>query len=270
MRRIYNIKNKAEITGEVQDEFGDFLTKSTEGSIYTLIGDGNHTNADVNQFISSDDFIKSLAEAGNLHVCLEVPIQHQDLADALHNQEITKDEFVDLMKERVSLHNNGRDVSLDDALNRVATQIDTARQYGMKTHFVDPGHNYDTSTREGMRKRLDDTEMAKNILNATGGQKTAVIYGSAHDHVAQILKPSTVIDIREDDNAFTRDRHSTKNFPKIEGAPDFVYSVEEGNIYSTDRAEGRETNNLTIEDTPSCINENIFCAPTSPPFIPNF
>ncbi|NCT41037.1 MAG: hypothetical protein GW778_05190 [Alphaproteobacteria bacterium] len=264
------MKNKAKIVGEVQNGFSDFIKTATASSRFTLIGDGNHTTPEINAFLGTEQFMKDLAEAGNLHVCLEIPIQHQDLADALHNQQITKDEYVDLMKQRVTQHNNAGDVSLDETLNRMATQIDAARKYGMKAHCVDPGNRYDTSTRQGMRKRLDDTELSKNILNATKGEKTAVIYGSAHDHVAQILKPSTVIDIRKNDADFTRDRHSHKNFPKIEGAPDFVYNVEEAKIYSTDRAEDREIAGLDITDTPSCINDNIFCAPTSPPFIPNF
>ncbi len=71
---------RAEITGRVQGGFHEALTRAAPSAGNIAIGDTNHGSAAIRDFLSSDQTMRTLAESGVSHVCIEVPKEFDSLA----------------------------------------------------------------------------------------------------------------------------------------------------------------------------------------------
>lgn len=144
------------------------------------------------------------------------------------------------------------------------TYISQAHVYAMENGFYSDEERQAISDygQKFIDQRFDDSQLAQNIVDASGGQKTAVIYGSWHDDLPERLPGEVLVaDIYENREAFeSTDPQESPGF-KVAGSPDFVYLAEEGEMYVTDAAEPSLTNGLT--ETP--VQD-----PVQAPALPNF
>ncbi|MCB1680336.1 MAG: hypothetical protein H6858_07090 [Rhodospirillales bacterium] len=126
---------RAKTTGRVEGSIFDTIRSAGLAADNILIGDGDHTKDSVNNFKGGRELIQSLAEAGASHLCLEVSSSYDGLAQEYYRREITREQFLDRLNIEPA---NPGEVSREDMINRIADQIDYARQFGMQVHFVDP------------------------------------------------------------------------------------------------------------------------------------
>lgn len=129
---------KAEITGRVSDSLFDTIRTAGLGADNILIGDNDHTDLQTRQLMASPELIRSLAETGATHLCIEVPQDYDYLGQQYASGQITRADFITQMSIFIDPINRG-EVTENDLLNGIADTIDNAKQYGMQVHFVDPG-----------------------------------------------------------------------------------------------------------------------------------
>ena len=294
---------RAQITGQVEGSFNHAVTRAGMASDYILVGDTDHTLFSVRGFVSSNEMMRTLAESGAAHVCIEMPAYLDNLAQRYQNGEIDRAEFLRNFERDFSLANPG-EITVHDMAESIANTMDNAKQYGMRVHFVDPGlplptaeenalfkealqayehatgEKVDYRSRESvddavnyirnhgdllppekmqalrdasqrlLNARLNDQNLYSNIQQATHGEKTAVIYGSRHDDLADRIKrdghSALVVDIYDEGRAFYRQREQGAEKVVVNGEPDLVHVVDEDNTYVTDRATDAEKAGLTI------------------------
>ncbi len=101
---------------------------------------------------------------------------------------------------------------------------------------------------EFMNERLNDQALYDNIMAATNGEKTAIIYGAAHDHLGELLGDNVMVfDIYEDGKTFY-DHQDNDGQATIEGEPDFVYVIRDDSVYATDQASEAQKQAVNIDE----------------------
>lgn len=128
---------RAQITGRVDGTLFDSIRTAGLAADNIFVGDGNHTDLETRQLLSSDDMMKSLAEAGASHVCLEIPKSLDFLCQQYQSGQISRADFTSRLSGGIYLMNDG-EVTQADLVESVANTIDSAKKYGMEVHFVDP------------------------------------------------------------------------------------------------------------------------------------
>ena len=128
----------ASITGQVQVGFEEAIPAAGMAANYILVGDTEHFDAGVNDFKTSDGLIKSLAESGVAHLCLEVPEHLQGLADQYMTGVIDDAEFKSRFGAAVNITGD-EGISEAEVIQGIVNTMDRAKAYGMDVHFVDPG-----------------------------------------------------------------------------------------------------------------------------------
>lgn len=144
--------------------------------------------------------------------------------------------------------------------------ITTAHKYAMENNFYteDELQRLDDYGQKIIDIRTDDTEITGNIIEASNGQKTAVIIGNAHDDLATKLPgQSVIIDIYENREAFDKTSPSERPGFKPEGEPDFVYMAEEKEMFVTSKAEPALTAGLTEIEMPAQADQNMGPVPNA-------
>ena len=284
-----------------------------------LIGDTNHMNPGMRTFLSGEKLMKSLAQAGVSHVCLEIPQSIQHLVDEYDSGKWNRRELSILLKYRVSPHNGGP-LTQEEMINSIIDTIDNAKKYGMKTHCVDDGagdldidlsrdtkkllkeamKDYRKETgiklrdpvpaddlenfikkaftdsvhfttrderqavlkgisRDAVATRISsDAGMYENVLQATKGEKTAIIYGAGHDDLARLMKKDNplVVDIRIDHRSYFKDRMNIRESENKFGQPHMVHILKGGQVYLTENADPHMMQDLKTEKVPENIIEN--------------
>lgn len=295
--------NRAEITGRVQGGFHEALTRAGQSADNIVIGDTDHGSRAVRDFLSSDQAMRTLAESGVSHVCLEVPKEFNSLAKDYQSGTITAEQFIDRFSARhVYLHSDAGELTNRDYAQSLVTTMDNAKRYGMEVHFVDPGFSVtyeqmqaameavrayeaqtnekidlgstqqvadairytrdnkllppdklerlETLSRQIVEKRLTDSDLHSNIMEATNGEKAAIIYGNLHDDIVRRLGPDTlVVDIYKDGRDFhDRSADLPNNRPgNGYGEPGLVHIVDDNQTFITDRATPQQSAGLTVE-----------------------
>ncbi|MCB1841160.1 MAG: hypothetical protein KDI61_13005 [Alphaproteobacteria bacterium] len=127
---------RAQINGRVNGTLFDSIRTAGLAADNIVVGDGNHTDLETRQLLSSEDMMKSLAEAGCAHVCIEVDAGMDYLAQQYASGQITREHFINTLSIFLDVINPG-EVTEGDFLNSVADTIDNAKKFGMDVHFVD-------------------------------------------------------------------------------------------------------------------------------------
>ena len=131
---------KNSITHEIKGTVFDTIRSAGQHADHILIGDTDHSDIETRQFLSSPELIRSLAEAGATHLCVEVPEMKSELAEQYMAGTITRDDFISAFESSISLANTG-EVSEHDMAVSIADTIDHAQAVQMQIHFVDPSSN---------------------------------------------------------------------------------------------------------------------------------
>lgn len=156
--------DKPDITVRVNGSIYDTIRTAGLGADNIIIGDGRHTDSGMRQFLTGPALVQSLAEAGALHICLEVPKELDPLRAQYVNGEISRENFVATLNIVLSQPVES-ELSDIDYINGFVDIIDSAKRLGMESHFVDPHaeqRNYRLSqeTRETLERILPAYEEA--------------------------------------------------------------------------------------------------------------
>ncbi len=362
-----------QIVGRVEGSIYDVIQHTGQRAENIFIGDTDHSNLAIREFLGSEEFIKALAGAGVVHIGLEFPVEFNESVQKYQDGEIDKDELRKGLKAFVVI--NEGEVSQEDFIDSVLEAMDHAQTNYIRGHLVDSGvgasevyqalrddllgtgllmlsifdcynqehgdvfsasidkngdvtldyegiteeqansfihqirdkllalyredpeaqekyddifddidnvesiedmeflvfvalkkgyfkelgydpetfgdviasNDYLHSLNEAMEKRFNDSELHDNIQKVADGEKFALIYGSGHDHITDlILGNNLVIDIvsSRDYADFVNDLDTPRE--SLRGQPDFVYVIDEDAIYVTNRAESLLTEGLKI------------------------
>lgn len=305
------------ITHRVDGSVFDAIRDAGGKADHIIIGDTNHTDLETRSFLSGQDLITCLAEAGVGHLCLEVTPRHQHLADSFIRGDVSRVQFEQAFSDAISLQSHG-EVTKADFVASIADSIEHATAVGMDIHFVDVNadasppplsspvsqriydvaiQNYETETglhagsintvenavyalaynaKEGhitpdtyyqiraellQNSRRYDSQTADVIDRETNGEKSAIIYGAAHDDMpTRMAGDVLVVDAYNNGNAnnnsqygflyedrYLMVREGREESRTTEGEPDIVHFLG-GDTYVTDQADANMINGLTLTE----------------------
>ncbi len=132
---------------------------------FTIIGDGDHSNRDVQGYITSPEVVDALKKAGVKHLFIEMPQEYQYHADDLVNGVTTKDEFIGAMRGLGNLWDPDEQAR-DSRFGNIADSILAAHKGGMKVHFADPGVGFENALPPYVQEK--EADLARKTLEDSG------------------------------------------------------------------------------------------------------
>lgn len=123
-----------------------------------ILGDTNHANNKIKEFVAQPQMMKALSNAGVKHMMLEVPSSQEKHLHAYENGEMSRDDFVEKMSDR--WETGYYDDHARERGEMTADIVDNAAQNGIQVHFVDGNEGitsrYQEAYQGGLTKGLDD------------------------------------------------------------------------------------------------------------------
>lgn len=116
------------------------LEQQSSNHQYMMIGDTDHRNLALRDKLAEEENFAALARSGVKHLFLELPMEFDPLAQQLSQGKISRAVFLDEMKEKYRPNFQGKPDDRQHLNENTATLIETARKYGITTHFSDPGN----------------------------------------------------------------------------------------------------------------------------------
>lgn len=147
---------------DVLGGFGDWLEYFPPDNQFLLIGDTNHNNSVIKEWIVTGDYIPSLASNGFTDLVIERTIDLKDDIKAFYSGEASKDQIAALL------------------VNGILELCKQARKHGIQIHALDRQIDAASPGKILPFRHRNDERLAEDIKKAVGDKKTAVIYGSAH------------------------------------------------------------------------------------------
>ena len=115
---------------------------------FTVIGDTDHRNLALRDKLAEKENFASLARSGVKHLFLEFPAQLNPLAQQLAQGEISRSDFVGELEDKFRPNFLITPEAQQHMRENTATLIETAKQHGITTHFVDPGNGVTALNRD--------------------------------------------------------------------------------------------------------------------------
>jgi len=210
--------------------------------------------------VDEESFVRSVANTIAYGSRFGIDVHFVDPGLPIPPQEVT-DALVDVMSD-YELH-TGLEIDYSDA-----EALRGVLDYMVENELISD-ENMAILEQHGsgfMDERLNDQNLYNNIIAATNGEKTAIIYGAAHDHLGELLGDNVmVLDIYDEGKNFYKQQdHDGDARPA--GEPDFVYILRDGAVYITDHASLEQSQAVTVDEDGAPANGYFLGAlPIDPP-----
>lgn len=196
--------------------FEEWMDFHPPGLQYLLIGDTNHGNKNIQNWVKDGQYIEHLARKGFKHIVLERPAYLLPILEQINNGD-------------ESALSHPEIITWD--LQEICTQ---AMRHGIKVHSFDEQVTKIRSSGMTNRHKYDET-LYEEITKATGADKTAIIYGAGHFAYKRSLSDLLGLEKCRHINIHSNLEHYMKplRINSIEPAP-YVYVVEEAQVIASD------------------------------------